>query len=78
MTRDARAKTIAALLRKHYPGVTTALRHRNAYELLAATILSAQCTDERVNLVTPALFAKYPAPGDLPRQTQAAPLANVE
>jgi len=51
-----------------YPGTATelcALDHRNAYELLAATILSAQCTDERVNLVTPALFARYPTPHDL-------------
>lgn len=42
-----------------------ALRHRNPYELLAATILSAQCTDERVNMVTPHLFARYPTPEDL-------------
>jgi endonuclease-3 len=41
------------------------LRHRNAFELLAATILSAQCTDERVNMVTPHLFARYPTPEDL-------------
>ena len=39
--------------------------HKNPYELLAATILSAQCTDVRVNMVTPALFAKYPTPADL-------------
>ena len=43
-----------------YPGAHCALDHRNAYELLCATILSAQCTDKRVNLVTPALFARYP------------------
>ncbi len=51
-----------------YPGTATelcALRHRNPYELLAATILSAQCTDERVNMVTPHLFARYPTPEDL-------------
>jgi endonuclease-3 len=42
-----------------------ALSHKNAYELLAATILSAQCTDERVNSVTPSLFVRYPTPGDL-------------
>ena len=41
------------------------LDHSNAYELLAATILSAQCTDVRVNMVTPALFARYPTPADL-------------
>jgi endonuclease-3 len=44
-----------------YPGVTCALTHHNAWELLVATILSAQCTDKRVNEVTPGLFAKYPA-----------------
>lgn len=48
-----------------YPGAECALVHRNPYELLAATILSAQCTDERVNMVTPTLFARYPAPEDL-------------
>jgi endonuclease-3 len=45
-----------------YPGVTCALRHKNAWELLVATILSAQCTDERVNKTTPELFSKYPTP----------------
>jgi endonuclease-3 len=51
-----------------YPGSATELcelRHRNPYELLAATILSAQCTDARVNMVTPHLFARYPTPEDL-------------
>jgi len=43
-----------------YPGVTCALHHSNAWELLVATILSAQCTDKRVNMVTPGLFKKYP------------------
>lgn len=46
-------------LQQVYPGATCALTHRNPLELLMATILSAQCTDERVNLVTPALFAKF-------------------
>lgn len=45
-----------------YPDARCALSHRNAFELLVATILSAQCTDKRVNLVTPALFARYPDP----------------
>jgi endonuclease-3 len=48
-----------------YPEVHCALHHENAYELLTATILSAQTTDERVNMVTPTLFAKYPTPEDL-------------
>jgi endonuclease-3 len=45
-----------------YPVVTTALHHDNPFQLLCATILSAQCTDERVNMVTPALFARFPTP----------------
>jgi endonuclease-3 len=56
---------VARLLTIEYPEVVCALDHRNAYELLAATILSAQCTDERVNMVTPALFAAFPTPDDL-------------
>ena len=47
-----------------YPEATCALHHRNPWELLVATILSAQCTDKRVNEVTPGLFAKYPTPAD--------------
>src|ERR1022692_3161913 len=47
-----------------YPNVTCALHHRNPWELLVATILFAQCTDKRVNEVTPGLFAKYPTPRD--------------
>lgn len=51
---------ILGILDNLYPNVTCALNHSNAWELLVATILSAQCTDERVNTVTPGLFAKYP------------------
>ncbi|NUO64968.1 MAG: endonuclease III [Gemmatimonadaceae bacterium] len=47
-------------LARHYPDAHCALDHRDAFELLVATILSAQCTDKRVNMVTPVLFAKYP------------------
>jgi endonuclease III len=54
-----RSKTIVARLRKSYPDATTALLHANPLELLVATILSAQCTDERVNKVTVPLFRKY-------------------
>ena len=54
-----------------YPKATCALTHRNAWELLVATILSAQCTDKRVNEVTPALFAKYPTLADLANASQA-------
>jgi endonuclease-3 len=58
--RAARVTKILAILDKMYPGVTCALHHSNAWELLVATILSAQCTDKRVNMVTPGLFRKYP------------------
>ncbi|MET1001836.1 MAG: endonuclease III [Acidimicrobiia bacterium] len=61
----ARADEVVRRLRAEYPDVRCALDHHNAFELLAATILSAQTTDERVNMVTPALFAKYPTPADL-------------
>jgi endonuclease-3 len=58
--KQARLQRILGILDALYPNVTCALHHSNAWELLVATILSAQCTDERVNLVTPGLFAKYP------------------
>ena len=51
-------------LEKMYPGATCALHHENPWQLLVATILSAQCTDKLVNEVTPGLFAKYPTPMD--------------
>jgi len=63
--RVARAREIVARLRERYPNACCSLHHRDAYQLLTATILSAQCTDERVNRVTPALFARYPTPADL-------------
>jgi endonuclease-3 len=58
--RRARVGKILEGLDAMYPEATCALRHRNAWELLVATILSAQSTDKRVNEVTPGLFAKYP------------------
>src|SRR5580698_623182 len=57
-----RVAAILDVLRKTYPGVVCALHHRSAWELTVATILSAQCTDVRVNLVTPALFKAFPTP----------------
>jgi endonuclease-3 len=72
-----RARVVADRLAVEYPGTAKelcALHHRNPYELLTATILSAQTTDERVNMVTPALFARYPTPADL----AAADPADVE
>ena len=67
-TAAGRARRTLERLGTEYPGTARelcALDHRNPYELLAATILSAQCTDERVNLVTPHLFDRYPTPEDL-------------
>ena len=71
------AKTIAAMkktLKKAYPDAGCSLEHKTPFELLAATILSAQCTDERVNKVTPALFGKYPGPAEMAK----APLKDLE
>jgi len=62
--RRARARKIVARLERAYPDATCALNHSSALELVVATILSAQCTDARVNMVTPALFAKYRSAGD--------------
>jgi len=72
-TRDApvRAPEILTRLRAAYPDARCALDHRGAFELLCATILSAQCTDVRVNLVTPVLFGRYPTPEALARAKQA-------
>lgn len=72
--RTKRARKILGKLKGEYPDAHCALDHRTPFELLAATILSAQCTDVRVNLVTPALFAKYPTARDL----AAAEPADVE
>src|SRR5436309_15880939 len=59
-----RVSEILKRLQERYPTATCALHHLNAWELLVATILSAQCTDVRVNMVTPGLFKKYPTPQD--------------
>ena len=62
--RRARVRKIIARLQREYPDATCALHHASALELVVATILSAQCTDARVNLVTPVLFAKYRTAAD--------------
>ena len=69
--KAARAGTIFQRLHQAYPDARCALDHGDAYQLLVATILSAQCTDARVNLVTPAFFARYPAAEDLARADAA-------
>src|SRR5213593_2575373 len=62
--RKERTEKIIRLLKRAYPDARCALNHSNAFELLVATILSAQCTDERVNIVTADLFRKYHKPED--------------
>jgi endonuclease-3 len=72
-----RAREVVARLEREYPGSAVdlcALDHDGPFQLLVATILSAQCTDERVNMVTPGLFAAYPTPDAL----AAAPLGVLE
>ena len=72
--KEMRARRILAALRKTHPDARCALHHRNPLQLLMATILSAQCTDVRVNKVTPALFRKYPTAARLAK----APLSQLE
>jgi endonuclease-3 len=76
MKEDLKKKTreIIRLLRRAYPDAHCALNHSSPFELLIATILSAQCTDERVNIVTAELFRKYPRPADYLK----VPLAEIE
>ena len=62
MTRKERYDYILSYFRQREPNVTTELPFGSAFQLLCATLLSAQCTDKRINEVTPALFAKYPTP----------------
>src|SRR5580658_5013127 len=68
--RKARIVKILAALDRMYPNATCALHHSSAWELLVATILSAQCTDKRVNEVTPGLFRKYPTIQDFAAASQ--------
>jgi endonuclease-3 len=71
-TPKGRAREVARRLAETYPDALCELDHGNAFELLAATILSAQTTDARVNMVTPALFAAYPGPAELADADPAA------
>ena len=75
--RKERVEKILAGLDRMYPSATCALHHNNPWELLVATILSAQCTDKRVNEVTPALFAKYPTPRDFAAARQETLAADI-
>ena len=74
LARRSRAKRIAGRLEEAYPEATCELDFANPWQLLVATILSAQCTDKMVNQVTPALFEQFPDPPSLAR----APQANLE
>ena len=69
-----RIESILKILRESYPDVECALVHKDAWQLLVATILSAQCTDARVNMVTPKLFANYPTPEAMAK----APIEAIE
>jgi len=70
--RKARLHEILRRLDEAYPNPKCALEHKNAWQLLVATILSAQCTDKRVNMVTPGLFRKYPTIKDFAAARQVA------
>jgi len=66
----APVKEVLAFLARAYPGARVLLDHRNPFELLVATVLAAQCTDERVNIVTPRLFRTWPGPSALANASQ--------
>ncbi|NJL14816.1 MAG: endonuclease III [Microscillaceae bacterium] len=65
MLRKERYRKLIAYFAQHQPDPETELQYRNPFELLVAVVLSAQCTDKRVNMVTPALFEKFPSPAHL-------------
>lgn len=71
---DKKLSGLLSVFRKAYPDAGCSLDHEDPFQLLMATILSAQCTDERVNRVTPALFRKYPGPAEMGK----APAADLE
>jgi endonuclease III len=75
--RKARIGRILEILDATYPNATCALVHKNAWQLLVATILSAQCTDKRVNEVTPGLFKKYPTIADFANVSQDELAADI-
>ena len=69
-SRPARAQKVLAALQARYPRPETHLNSHNAWELLVATVLAAQCTDARVNTITPELFRRWPGPAELAGATQ--------
>jgi endonuclease-3 len=72
VTAEDRARSVVLLLAREYPEAPCELDYRNPWELLVATVLSAQCTDERVNTVTPGLFARWPGAEELATADQDA------
>jgi endonuclease III len=72
--RQAKARAVIAALRTEFPDTQCSLEHGDGWQLLVATILSAQCTDARVNLVTPGLFRQFPTPADF----ATAPIEEIE
>ncbi len=72
--KKSRVRKIITRLKRAYPDAQCSLSHRNPYQLMVATILSAQCTDERVNMVTPSLFKRFPKPAAM----AAAPIEEIE
>ena len=69
MTKKERYTYVLEYFKKNVPNAETELTYSNPYELIVAVVLSAQCTDKRVNMVTPALFKKYPEPKSLSKAT---------
>ena len=76
--KSKRYKFILNYFSKAQPDVESELNYSNAYELLVSTMLAAQCTDKRVNMVTPALFAAYPTPADLAIATEEEVLTYIK
>ena len=68
---DKNIPAMVSILKRAYPAAECSLDHQDPFQLLIATILSAQCTDARVNLVTPALFRKYPGPAEMAKAPPA-------
>src|SRR3954454_4642216 len=69
MTRKERFQFVIEYFQQHMPIAETELKYEDPYQLLVAVILSAQCTDKRVNMTTPAIFKKYPTTQDLSKAT---------
>ncbi|MBR7043710.1 MAG: endonuclease III [Prevotella sp.] len=78
MTKRERYSYILSYFREQMPVVTTELEFGNAFQLLCATLLSAQCTDKRINQVTPALFARYPSPAKMAKAEEEDVLEHIK